>query len=222
MRSDVCALVLCAAVCGFACANRSAIAPITSPVLASHRTLSELRGFLGTQRASCVDSRPGYALCGWQLSKRESAWKPLAESIGTRYRLNVLCEVPIDDAPRGSDSCYVFPRVALSYDSALKRAAPDLARSPSDVATRASEAARALASATTLFEVSRLVGAPPDRCLRRSQDRQLCRWVLSDQTPSHALIAAIIDEGGKVVLGCSFPYAGLPRDEDSCAVRLKQ
>jgi hypothetical protein len=130
--------------------------------------------------------------------------------------------LPIDDAPREQDSCYVFPRTALSYESALQRATPDVAHAPSDATTRASGAARALASATRLFELSRLVGAPPGQCLRRSQDRQLCRWRLSDQTPGHALIAAIIDENRGVVLSCMFPYADAPRDEDSCEIRLKQ
>jgi hypothetical protein len=156
--------------------------------------------------------RSGYGLA----DSRAFAWYRVSAE------LNVVCDLPTDDGPRERDSCHVFPRVALPYEVALRRAAPDVAAGTGAGATRAGEAARALESAITLRELSLLVGSAPGECLRKSRTHQLCRWQSSNQTPGHALIAAVIDEDRRVVLACRLPYDDAPRDQDSCEVSLKR
>lgn len=222
MRRNAAALLVGCALGALGCATEAPITQTTSHVLDPHRTHADLQRFLGTRRLSCVHSRPGYELCGWRLGDRDTAWPILARSLGTEYQLNVVCDLPTDDGPRERDSCHVFPRVALPFEVALRRAAPDVAAGSGVEATRAGEAARALERAITLLDLSLLVGSGPGECLRKSRTHQLCRWQSSNQTPGHALIAAVIDEDRRVVLACRIPYDNAPRDPHSCEVSLKR
>jgi hypothetical protein len=165
-------------------------------------------------------SRPGFEICGWSLGASDGAWREFAEALHTGRRINVFCEVPIAGDTMGTASCDALPRVALPYDVALHYylGGPDVAAEPPG-GSRSTQAKRALEAATTMFELSRLVGEAPVECLRRTQTHQRCAWHLSNRTPGFQILSAVIDEDGQVVLQCMLPYDGSPRDPEGCTVR---
>jgi hypothetical protein len=193
-----------------ACASTRAPVSSSASLLDPSRTKAELISQLSMPPERCVHSRPGYEICGWILSAKSPSWRPLADAASTNYKLNVLCELPTAaGVQRQLDSCGVYPRIALPYEQARS------------VSERKLEATQSLASALTLFELSQLVGSAPEECWKRSATHQRCTWLVSDQTPGHALIAAVIGEERRVRLLCFVSYDGEARSPGSCRVTLE-
>lgn len=154
------------------------------------RTGSELSRFLGGYPSRCIPAEPGFELCEWQLGDQHEAWKPLARSVPTRRRLNVICRLPLDGSDRTASSCGVHPRESQHFD-------PDDPISPS----RAAQAR--LDGAPDLATLAHLVGALPTRC-RMVLGGRVCSWQVSNRDAGHALVAAAADTRGPVQLECRF------------------
>jgi len=196
--------------------------------LAAQRTRGELVATLGRAADRCIPTTPGLELCEWALGNRDVAWKPLARSIDTRARINVLCELPEDGGARAPGSCSVYPRESDHAPWALPNLHPTRRGDASVAARRAARervtqrARETLAQARTLLELSRLVGAAPDECLPVAPGVRSCVWRATSRTLGHALLAATIEapRRKKVRLECLLPADGSPRAADSCEVEI--
>ena len=200
------------------CASGGALTETHTPALDQYQTRTELDNFLGTRQTKCVHSRPGYELCGWILGNRSEAWEPIAESVDTRRKVNVVCELPTENGRRSPGSCSVYPRIFLPFELAVQRAPVDVAASQSAAASEYEQAHYALETARDIVQLSRLAGVHPRECHRRSETHQLCRWRLSNQPAGHRLLAAASDLDGRLQLECLLPYSGAPRSRDSCQI----
>lgn len=197
-------------------------------VLAAQRTRAALEASLGRPPARCIDSNPGLELCEWQLGDRDLAWKPLARSIDSDSRINVLCEVPTDGSARAPGSCSVYPRSSDHSRWALPNLHPSRRgdgtvadrRAARERVTRRAEAT--LAQARTLLEISLLIGEAPDQCLSAQPGIRICLWRATSRTLGHGMLAATIEapRRKKLRLECRLPADGTPREPGSCEVAI--
>jgi hypothetical protein len=197
-------------------------------VLPAQRTRADLEVFLGGAPARCIASTAGLELCEWQLGDRASAWKPLARSIDTRARINVLCELPADGSSRAPGSCSAYPRESDHSPWALPNLHPSR-RGDASVADRraarervAQRAEATLAQASTLLEISRLIGQAPDQCLPPQSGIRTCLWRATSRTLGHGMLAATIEapRRKKLRLECRLPADGSAREAGSCEVEI--
>ena len=79
-------------------------------VLAPHRTEMDMIVLVGDHPKHCETVAAGGAICSWSLTKKNPPWLPLAKALETSDRLNLICEFPANDAPRGENSCSVHPQ----------------------------------------------------------------------------------------------------------------
>lgn len=196
-------------------------------VLAPYRTRMDMITFSGIHPTRCDEVPNRATICVYPLSKREPGWRPLAVALDTGDRLNLVCEFPVNDAPRSEDSCSVhsqrsnrkyyqrrIPRRrggARSHKTAVRHARANLS----------AEARLLLAGARTAFELSTLVGDAPYQC-RSGKNRVLCTWKTTAATYGHGTLAMSIDAPfrKKVRMNCSLPADGSPREPDSCMVEI--
>jgi hypothetical protein len=197
-------------------------------VLAAQRTRADLEVFLGRPPVRCIASRAGLELCAWQLGNRDREWKPLARSIDTRARVNVLCEVPADGSARAPGSCSVHPCESDHSPWALPNLHPSR-RGDASVADRraarervARRAQATLDDARTLLEISLLVGEAPDECRSAQPGVRTCLWRATSRTHGHGMLAATIEapRRKKVRLECRLPADGTAREPGSCEVEI--
>jgi hypothetical protein len=188
------------------------------------RTHAAIDDFVGHPPERCVRATERDEICAWLVTGRSPAWRPLAETIPTSDRLNLLCVVPTDGSPRAAASCSVHPRRSdrqrwsPSKQAGAGHKGKD--RGPNRAQVRdelAQKAQGEIDDARTLADLSRLMGAAPDECLAAG-DVQTCVWRATSQTFGHGLVAASIKASmrKKVRLTCVVPLDGGPRGANSC------
>lgn len=190
-----------------------------------HHQLSSLAGGLPE---ACVEITASTRICQWRLGSRHRGWARLAAAIGTRDQINLLCELPSDASPREPESCGVFPRRS---NRTLFRV-PNRTRAGSvhrgkqqRVELRARYRRLAndrLDAARTAVELSRLMGAAPDRCDVVDANYRGCVWRASNRTYGHGTLVESIgaEKRQRMRLECRLPANGGPREEGSCWVTV--
>jgi len=187
-----------------ACETPPAGAPSVAEVRAA-KTRGEMLRVTTLEPLRCTWSRPGRELCVWRLGDRNSAWYALSESIGTRYRVNLICEFPTDGGPAERE-CLILPAASPpTTGSAAKR-----------VRVTAAEAQRQLDAATTAWEISELVGDAPQRCSAVDAQTQFCVWQASTQTRGFAVLVQLLERRARVQISCTLPADGSARDAGTC------
>ena len=175
-----------------------------------------------------MPSALGLRLCQWRLSNRDAGWETLAEAAHTPDRVNLLCEIPLDDAPRAPGSCAVFPRRSnrAAYELGNIGTGPGArgrarARRAAKQTYRA-RAVRELSQSRTLVELSLLVGAAPDSCTELDIKTWVCLWRANNYTLGHGTLAQSIGVNmrNKIRLRCALPADGSPRADGSCQVEV--
>jgi hypothetical protein len=196
-------------------------------VLAAALDQPAISGFVGAPPAACIASSPRTELCQWSLGARELGWASLARAIGTRDRINLLCELPTDGRRRTADACSAYPqrsnRVAWSLPAASGHKGSRPVESREVVRSRyREEADRAIAAALTLVDLSRLMGAAPDECTAASGGLRFCLWRTTNRTFGHGTLAMWIgaSKNKKIRLRCMLPDDGSPRGPGSCSAEV--
>lgn len=140
--------------------------------LLSHQTTrAQVSQFVGMGRPRCIASSPTTELCEWRLGDRNPGWNPLANAIGTRDRIALLCEFPTSGGPRAVDACSAHPIRSNRRDFPVRTHSSSRAHQPTvaDLRKLRDEyqaiARTRFAEALTLTDVSRLMGALPDSCV---------------------------------------------------------
>jgi hypothetical protein len=197
----------------------------TEELLRSYPGSNELSGFVGMVPEHCLKSSLDTDLCQWSAGNRLPGWRPMATAIGTRDRVNLVCELPASGAPRAPASCSIHPRRSNRYSWSVPTGRKTKARRPLDEsASQARERNRSTANAwieqaRTLAELSRLMGAIPESCTLQSDGaEQACLWRTDDQTFGHGTLAAWLEvsKSKKIRFHCRLPFDGSPRAPASC------
>ena len=192
-------------------------------ILGPHQTLSEMVVFVGTGPERCVPFSKESLICVWPLSKRDPGWRPLASALGTGDRLNLVCEFPKNEIPRAEESCSVHAqRSSREYYRTIttkKRGQRKIADWRSE--SRQTGAQQLIDRATTVFELSTLVGDAPDQCNTTALET-FCVWKTDAGTYGHGTLALSIGASfrKKVRLSCGLPIDSTPREPNSCAVQI--
>lgn len=149
--------------------------------LADAETLPSVRATFGKAPDDCVDSRPDFILCGWELTSRDAAWSVAAKAIGTRRAVRIVCELPSDGSSREPESCRGWGEKRISLSDAFERGGSILGLDvggkigrDASPESRAASSRDLIDSARSIRAMSFLVGEPPHACLRRSAQHQLC------------------------------------------------
>jgi hypothetical protein len=193
-----------AALLALACNTTPAGAPAAADVLAA-KTRGEMLQVTTLDPQRCTWSRAGFELCVWKLGDRNSAWYTLAESLGTRYRVNLICEFPTGGGPRERDCVAVPAASPPTTGSGARR-----------VRITTSEAQAQLDAAKTAWELTSLVGDVPARCSKVDDATQFCVWQASNHTRGFATLMRLLDKRARVQLSCRLPHDGGPREPGSC------
>jgi hypothetical protein len=178
----------------------------------------QVSAFVGVVPQSCFPLGFGNRLCGWTLGPNESGWQPLAATIPTADRINLICKLPVSSKEaRKSRSCSVHPRRS---DRGSWSTGRGRARNSRRAAKRDDLHARAnalLSEAGTLEQLSRLIGAVPDNCDQLGEI-QRCQWIATSQTWGHTMLALAtgVNTAKKVRFTCMLPANGWPRRPDTC------
>jgi hypothetical protein len=189
------------------------------------RTRAAIDDFVGHGPARCISVTRRDEICTWMLAGQSTAWRPLADTIPSSDRLNLLCVVPADGSPRAAASCSVHPRRsdrqrwgppkqgAAGHKG--RRRVPERAQVRDDLARKAQAE---IDAARTLADLSRLMGDAPDECVAAGAD-QTCLWRTTRYTFGHGMVAASIQApmSKKVRLTCVVPVDEGPRDANSCS-----
>ena len=211
-----------------ASAAREAPPPSIGQLLLGAATEEALSARVGTPPALCLPSRPGRRLCQWELGKKQVGWKPLAAAVGTRDKLNLICELPADGSRRAGETCAGFPRRSNKHLYEL----PTTGRGYGEDSWRArtmrvreryqARARRQLTSSRTLTELSLFVGALPHSCFPLDDSSQSCLWRTSNHTYGHGTLVEFLGapKSKKIRLTCVLPTDGELRAEESCAVEV--
>ena len=192
------------------------------------RTGKELSFFAGSVEERCGPATETTKLCEWALRGGNTGWKELANAIGTRDKINLICELPNDGGERTQGSCGAYPKRSNRNEWIVpsetgKGRGANKQRYRSKLRQRYQVVAnRALDSATTLAAMSRLMGAIPDECDDFQPGEQLCLWRTTAHTPGHGTLVMAIDAAKtkNVRLRCIFPTTGEPRKPDSCHAEI--
>jgi hypothetical protein len=194
-------------------------------LLRSHPGRNELSEFVGMLPERCLKSSLDTDLCQWSAGNQLPGWQPMAAAIGTRDRVNLVCELPSSGAPRAPASCSIHPRRSNRYSWSVPTGRKTkTGPRPSETASQARERNRSIANtwieqARTLTELSRLMGAIPESCTLQSDGaEQSCLWRTDDQTFGHGTLVAWIDvsKSKKIRFHCRLPLDGSPRGPASC------
>jgi hypothetical protein len=192
-------------------------------VLAPYRGKNDLSAFVGDPPAICLKSSPTTWLCQWRAGRRQPGWDSLAAAIRTNDYINLLCELPLDGSARAADSCTAHPRRSNRFSWEYPKKKGKGARiKPEEIARMREQnrkiADQAIANATTLVELSRLMGTTPDWCSPRAEEQQLCLWRTTNQTFGHGTLAMWIGESKrkKILFQCALPTNGTKRAPGSC------
>ena len=183
--------------------------PATQADLEASATKVELSEFAGREPERCVFSAPSLELCSWRLHESDRGWAVLAEPLGARSDVNLVCEIPINGSPRAEGSCTGHAHGAGKL--------PAVSAPVGAAGAHREAAAQQLAAASTVRELSDLLGDAPDKCLT-GMGMQTCAWSLTEDVAGYALVAALATSPGPLELRCRVPLDGGPRASDSCTV----
>lgn len=203
IRCDLILAIFLASAFAIACTSP----PPRSEALHSARSKADVEIFLALEPDMCVPSGPGLELCSWRsIGNQHPSWKALSREVGTRARVNVMCEFSMPDGLRSQEMCTIHAvREKDFYQYEGSR--------------RTREATKILAEARTIGELSRLVGDIPNRCVAAEQYQQRCVWLLTGRTEGRAVLVATIRRYDTLArLTCRLPLDGSPRTGDSCVV----
>jgi hypothetical protein len=180
-------------------------------LLSAARTQTLISGSVGNGAGWCIRSSDHRTLCAWSLRSGTAGWKRLAGAIKADTDLTLLCELPIDGAPREVGSCTASPKLSHRWGPA--HAALD---------DRQRNAQARIDSARTLLELSRLAGVLPRRCASASGGTQICVWHTTGQVYGHFTVASSIRANlvKKTRLVCTLPFDGSARTEGSCHAEI--
>ena len=189
-------------------------------VLRGAGTSEELSDQLGKDPDGCVRIPASRELCSWILVRQDPAWARLASSVPTRDRINLLCELPGDGSDRLERSCTVHPRRSNRGRWKINTGKKGVSR-PKVRKEHMTLALAQIESATSVTELSRLVGARPDECLDFGTSMS-CVWRASKFTYGHGTLAASIRAPlrKKVRMICRVPSDGGARPPDSCSIEI--
>jgi hypothetical protein len=187
----------------------------------------QLSGFVGGLPATCLQNTPRTELCEWPAGDRLPGWRPMAQAIGTRDRVNLICELFLSGAPREPGSCTAHPRRSnrAAWEAGGRRTGHG-AITASERAKIAQANRRTtdqwMSQADTMLRMSRLMGAIPDDCMSRSETEQVCSWRTTARTFGHGVLAVWIDvsKTKKIRLRCVLPKDGGPRAPHSCHAQV--
>lgn len=197
----------------------------TNDLLRDFPDRAVLSQFVGALPDECVRTSPTTELCQWTAGKREVGWRPMARAIGTRDRVNLICELPLFGEPRAYGSCSIHPRRSNRYSWSV----PAYKNNPRNrlLAQDVKEQQRRMADqwiadAGTALELSRLMGAAPVDCMSRSPDEQVCTWLATNRVYGQGTLAVWIDvpKRKKIRLRCFLPKDGSERQPDTCSAQV--
>ena len=204
-----------------------------SQILRTAPNRMALSKLLGIEETRCLQTSTTHRHCSWELRNRHAGWSELANALGTRKRINVVCELPINGSERALDACVARPRESNRWMWMTSSKSGPAARKytgrskPQKGATKAAYAATAqswLANARTIAELTRLMGALPESCEGGVdlKDSQMCVWKTTRRTYGHGTVAASEQAplSKKMILRCVVPKDGSSRDEGSCLARI--
>ena len=184
-------------------------------------TRSNLVRFTGGQPDRCVYSAPDRELCRWRIEGRLIR-RGHADQRAVPGGVNLLCDVPIRAASEAEGACVVL---ALEPDAVPSLTEADRDKLPPVSAARPApspsvspmQAARQLAEARTVRDLSHLVGDVPEDCLT-GRGAQTCHWRIAAGEAGYGIFAAVAGAGGTVELRCRLPIDGSDRPAESCLV----
>jgi hypothetical protein len=185
-----------------ACVSPRPVGPALEEIQAA-KTRGAMLQVTTLEPARCTWSRAGFEICVWKLGNRTGAWYPLSASIGTRARVNLICEFPSDGKPSERD-CLVLPAASP----------PTNGSDPVRVARE--EAQRQLDAASTAWQLTQLVGDAPERCSAVDANTQFCVWRADVHTSGFPVLLAFLESRARVQLSCTLPADGSPRAHGSC------
>ena len=81
---------------------------------------------------------------------------------------------------------------------------------------------RALLNAKTLFALSRLVGAAPDRCQSAGRTLEVCSWEVHNKLPGYDLLAKLVRTTKRVFMVCELPSDNSERVLGSCTLNAPE
>lgn len=198
-----------------ACQSVPTPGPPIEGFYASH-TAAELSSWIGSAPARCFPSGSGTELCGWVIGNRYESWRTLANSIETRRKVNVVCEVPVPQRSDAREACSVYARESERFDHGAISFSSASDVSAAGSADRSAAARRILDGARTMRELSDLVGNVPDDCAEVSATERSCFWRLGNQSRGFDLVGAAVGSKKRVRLTCRLPADGSPRAVGTC------
>ena len=184
-------------------------------------TRSDLAHFAGRQPDRCVYSAPDRELCRWRIEGR--LIRPgHADQRGVPGGVNLVCDVPIGAQSEAEGDCVVLalePGAMPSLTEADRAELPPVsaARPAPPPSVNPMEAARELAEARTVQELSHLVGDVPEDCLT-GRGVQICHWRIAAGEAGYGIFASVAGAVGSVELRCRLPIDGSERTAESCLV----
>ncbi len=185
-------------------------------------TRSDLVRFAGRQPDRCVYSAPDRELCRWRIEGR--LIRPgHADLRGVPGRVNLLCDVPIGPRSEAEGACVILalePGAVPILTEADRDELPAVsaARPAPPPSVSPMQAARQLAEARTVRDLSHLVGDVPEDCLT-GRGVQTCHWRIAAGETGYGIFAAVAGAGGSVELRCRLPIDGSDRPAESCLVK---
>jgi hypothetical protein len=179
---------------------------------------AELVRFAGRQPDRCVYSAPHRELCRWRLEGR-LIQPGQVDPGGLPGGVNLICDVPIDHRSQAAAECAAFARKAGAFPSlpGAEGLPPVSARPAPPARVDPAEAARRIAGARSLRDLSHLVGDVPNDCLT-GRGVQTCRWRIAEDAAGHGIFAAGAGAVGALELRCRLPIDGSGRPAESCRV----
>jgi hypothetical protein len=186
-------------------------------------TRSDLVHFAGGQPDRCVYSAPNRELCRWRIEGRLIR-RGHADPRAVPGGVNLLCDIPIATASGIEGACVVLalePGAVPSLTEADHGKLPPVSAAqpapPPPVSPM--QAARQLAEARTVRDLSHLVGDVPEDCLT-GRGVQTCHWQIAAGEAGYGIFAAVAGAGGSVELRCRLPIDGSGRPAESCLVKV--
>ena len=209
------------------CASRPPAPRMQSadPVLAAKRTHFDLSRYFLVEKPRCTAIAADSELCDFRLGKNNPGYRELADAIGTRQKISVLCLLPLPSGEQAVGSCTTHRhdgdelKMKFQQDhSWWSRSTP---RKPAQELALAE-----LASNRSILELAQYFGQAPDQCT--FQDTQkACLWALTASSPGYerSMMATRLSEPfhpprAKLHVACMVPADGSPRGEKSCQAHI--
>ncbi|MFT3921536.1 MAG: hypothetical protein QM778_03275 [Myxococcales bacterium] len=223
------ALAVLVAALAASCAHKppAPLAQSADGLLGVPKTRFGLSSYFLVPEPRCSQITPGSELCDFRLGKNNPGYRELAEAVGTRQKVSVLCLLPLPRGEQAAGSCSVHrhdgDELKLKYQNDSRwwtRRAP---RTPEQ--QQVFDELRA--SAHSAFDLSRYFGQAPDQCVLTTASTQ-CYWTLTTSTPGYerSLLATRLTEPfhpprAKLHVTCSMPSEPSGADaSERCLARI--